>query len=177
MSNVSTDDILNELKDVLAGVTPEDVRRTANCILSHKRVFVCGAGRTGLMLKAFAMRLMQSGLTAYVAGETVTPAVGARDLLFLATASGSTHTIVHSAEVALNAGADLFVVTAEADSAITALHKADVVLPAGGKDAAGRSRQIMGSLFEQALLVFCDAVVQCLPLDPERMRQRHANLE
>ncbi|MGN1007557.1 MAG: 6-phospho-3-hexuloisomerase, partial [Butyricicoccus sp.] len=44
-------------------------------IQSHDRIFVYGTGRSGLMLKAFAMRLMQIGLNAFVVGETTTPSV------------------------------------------------------------------------------------------------------
>ena len=35
----------------------------------------------------------------------------------------------------------------------------------------------MGSLFEQVLLLFCDAVVMAIGPDPDAMRRRHANLE
>ena len=34
-----------------------------------------GAGRSGLVAKAFAMRLMHLGLEAFVVGETITPAL------------------------------------------------------------------------------------------------------
>ena len=170
-------DILEELNAVLEKLSREDVERAAQCVMTHERVFVGGAGRSGLMLKAFAMRLMQMGKTVYVAGETVTPAVEKGDLVFLASASGATHSVLHYAETAKQIGADLFVVTASKDMPLAAIHPADVILPCGSKDQRNGSGQVMGSLFEQALLLYCDAVVQSLPADPERMRRRHANLE
>ena len=166
--------IRDELTAALGRLTREDVERAVRQILSHERIFVGGAGRTGLMLKAFAMRLMQAGRTVFAAGETVTPAVREGDLLFLASASGKTRTVVNYARTALEAGAELFTVTASENSALAVLHPADVVLPCGGEEGSG---QIMGSLFEQTLLIYCDAVALALPAGREEMRSRHANLE
>ncbi len=168
--------IRDELTAALGRLTREDVERAVRQILSHERIFVGGAGRTGLMLKAFAMRLMQAGRTVFAAGETVTPAVREGDLLFLASASGKTRTVVNYARTALETGAELFTVTASEDSPLAALHPTDVVLPCGGEGTEG-SGQIMGSLFEQTLLIYCDAVALSLPADREEMRRRHANLE
>ncbi len=42
-------------------------------LLSAKRIYVMGAGRSGLIAKAFAMRLMHLGMHSYVVGETITP--------------------------------------------------------------------------------------------------------
>ena len=169
--------IIRELTAVFEKLSREDVERAARCIMDHERVFVGGAGRSGLMLKAFAMRLAQMGRTVYAAGESVTPAVERGDLVFLASASGATRTVLHWAETARTAGADLFVATAAPDSPLAAIHPADVVLPCGGKDRTEGSAQVMGSLFEQSLLLFCDAVVMALGPDPDAMRRRHANLE
>ncbi|MBR5364902.1 MAG: SIS domain-containing protein [Clostridia bacterium] len=168
-------ELLGKLNAALGQLPGEAVERAARCVLAHDRVFVGAAGRSGLMLKAFAMRLMQAGRTVYVAGETVTPAIGEGDLLFLASASGATPSVIRYAEVAKKAGADLFVVTASEASPLTAVHPADIVLPCGSKDQPAGS--VMGTLFEEALLIFCDAVIQSLPADPDCMRRRHANLE
>ena len=170
-------ELVGKLNSALEMIPGEVVERAARCVLGHDRVFVGGAGRSGLMLRAFAMRLMQTGKTVYVAGETVTPAIGEGDLLFLASASGATQSVIHYAEVAKKAGADLFVVTAAEASPLAAVHPADAVLPCGSKDQPAGPGQIMGTLFEEALLIFCDAVVQSLPADPDKMRRRHANLE
>lgn len=169
--------ILAELTTLGQSIPADAVDRLAAAVESHRRVFVHATGRSGLMLRAFAMRLMQTGRCAYVAGETVTPALAAGDLLILASASGRTHSVCHNAEVAQSVGADLFILTAAPDSPLTALHPADVVLPAPSKDTGGASIQAMGSLFEQALLLFCDAAILKLPGAHEDMRRVHANLE
>ena len=60
---------------------------------------------------------------------------------------------------------------------MSAVHPADVVLPCGSREKPAGSEQIMGSLSEQALLIYCDAVIGALGADPDAMRRRHANLE
>ncbi len=169
--------ILGELDAVFKTLPEDAAERAARHVLSHTRIFVYGAGRSGLMLRAFAMRLMQMGRMVFAVGETITPAIGEGDLLILASASGTTDSVCRCACAAREAGADLFVITAAPGSRLTSVQPADVLLPAGSKSDPGRSMQIMGSLFEQALLIFLDAVVQCIPADREMMRRRHANLE
>ena len=55
-----------------------------------ERIFLAGAGRSGLALKSFAMRLTQLSKQAFVVGETTTPAITASDLLVIASSSGET---------------------------------------------------------------------------------------
>ena len=170
-------EMLRELSGVFASLKAGAVDSAVSAIHSHCRIFVYAAGRSGLMLKAFAMRLAQMGMTVYVVGETVTPAIGQGDLLILASASGSTHSTCHYARIAKDAGADVFVITGKEASPLAEIAQADVILPAASKNDAGNSRQVMGSLFEQALLLFCDGVVANCPMDAADMRARHANLE
>ncbi len=170
-------DLLGALRAVFDALPADAAERTARQVQAHARVFVYGAGRSGLMLRAFAMRLAQMGRTAYVVGETTTPAIGEGDLLLLASASGTTHSVCHDAGAARQAGADLFVITATPGSPLTDIRPADILLRTGSKDHPGGSSQIMGSLFEQALLLFLDLVAAQIPADRAAMRRRHANLE
>ncbi len=52
-----------------------------NVYKSERKVLVVGAGRSGLVGRAFAMRLMHLGFRSYVLGETITPSVGEGDLV------------------------------------------------------------------------------------------------
>lgn len=169
-------DILAELYLLAEKVPSETIDHCAEKIAAHPRTFVYGAGRSGLMLRALAMRLAQMGRTAYVVGETTTPAIGEGDLLIVASASGKTHTAVHFAQTARSCGSELMILTATERSPLTELSGADALFSAPTKDSAAAS-QPMGSLFEQALLLFCDAVVRRLSADPAAMRRAHANLE
>jgi len=169
--------ILRQLQQVAEALPADAAERTAVQINAHPRIFVHGAGRTGLMLRALAMRLAQMGKCVYVVGETVTPAIREGDLLIAASASGTTPGVCRSAETARRCGADVLVITAAERSLLTEGTSTDVLIPAPSKDDAPSDRQVMGSLFEQALLIFGDAVVGCLCADPAQMRRNHANLE
>ncbi len=172
--------ILAELTALGEALDPTAADRLAAAVNGHARIFTYGTGRSGLMLRAFAMRLTQMGKTAYVAGETTTPAIEPGDLLIVASASGTTHSVCHNAEVAARVGASIFAITAAPASSLTAIHPADAILPAPTKNTPGASVQPMGSLFEQALLLFCDSVTLRLAADPasvRAMRRVHANLE
>jgi 6-phospho-3-hexuloisomerase len=148
-----------------------------------QRIFVVGAGRTGLALKATAMRLMHLGLAVFVVGETTTPAIQAGDLLLAGSGSGTTSTIVKAAEKAVAAGALVVAISTTAASPLGALATQTVLLPAAQKQDHGGSlsTQYAGSLFEQSVLLLLDAVFQTLwALDgtpAEALWKRHANLE
>jgi 6-phospho-3-hexuloisomerase len=88
--------ILKELEATLAHVSEVEIAAAQKMILAARRVFVTGAGRSGLALKMAAMRLMHLGLTVHVAGEVTTPAIGQGDLLLVASGSGTTAGAVHA---------------------------------------------------------------------------------
>ena len=168
--------ILQDLSRAAAVLDVGTVERITQKISRAERIFVYGAGRSGLMLRAFAMRLMQMGKTVYVVGETITPAIGPGDVLVLASASGKTHSVCHYAQEGQAAGAELLVISASQNSPLSGLQTPDVLLSAPNTDSAA-SNQIMGTLFEQMLLLLCDAACAAMHPDAQAMRQRHANLE
>ena len=168
--------MLEALSCVYSGIPEDASRRLAQAVQTHQRIFVCGAGRSRLMLMAFAMRLTQMSYTAFVAGDVTTPAITADDLLVIASASGTTHGVCHCAEVAQKCGADLFFISTRSESPLAALHPVDVLIPAPSKAGGDDDRYPMGTLFEQALLLLLDDAIAALPFDPQ-IRMRHANLE
>lgn len=165
------------LTEVFRKLPDDSAERTARIIKDHRRIFVYGAGCTGLILKALAMRLSQAGRTVYVVGETVTPAVAADDLLLLASASGNTASVCRYAQTARELGADLLILTASPKSKLTEIAPADVCFDTPHKDNGSSASSLMGTLFEQALLLYCDQMISSLGEDPAQMRKNHANLE
>jgi len=180
----AVDDILAEMRQTLAEVSPEGLERLVEAVLQANRIYVAGGGRSGLMARAFAMRLMHLGRVTYVVGDTTTPAIREGDLLVACSASGETHVTVLVSRVAQDAGARVFAVTATPDSPMARLANETIVIPAPSKHTApeaGRSLQYGGSLFEQALLVLMDAlsveIGRRLGSTPQDLDTRHANLE
>ncbi|MFD1953552.1 6-phospho-3-hexuloisomerase [Paenibacillus thailandensis] len=175
---------LNRLMNDAALAQPDAVDSFADRLLRANRVFVAGAGRSGLMGKAFAMRLMHLGIAAYVVGETITPGIAESDALVLGSGSGETASLTGMAQKAKRLGASVLLVTVNPDSPLSRLADETAVLPAAAKDAApgsGTTIQPMGSLFEQGLLVFYDAVVLKMmerrQMSGSAMYGSHANLE
>ncbi|WAH42913.1 6-phospho-3-hexuloisomerase [Alicyclobacillus fastidiosus] len=176
--------ILQELERVVNLIEDDKAEQFVEHILRAKKVFVAGAGRSGLMARAFAMRMMQMGFDSYVVGETVTPNLEKDDVLILGTGSGETKSLVIMAEKAKSLDASIAVATIFPESTIGQLADVSIKLPAQPKTGEGSgytSIQPMGALFEQSLLVFYDAVILRLMenqgLDSDTMFSRHANLE
>lgn len=175
--------VVDEIRWVVARIDEGQVEAVVEAILSANRVFVGGAGRSGLVMKAFAMRLMHLGLSSHVVGETITPAIEPGDLLIIGTGSGQTRTSLAIVEAATTRGARTVAFTAFAESPIARV--CDLILhipaPLTRPTAQFTSRQPPGSLFEQCLLVVCDAMVvrlmRRLGTTEEEMRARHTKLE
>ncbi|MDF9839933.1 MULTISPECIES: 6-phospho-3-hexuloisomerase [unclassified Paenibacillus] len=176
-------EIVGELQRSAAELDAGGVEQFAELLQRSGKIFVAGAGRSGLMGRAFAMRLMHAGRAAYVVGETVTPGIEAGDVLVLGSGSGETKGLVAMAEKAKAIGASVALVTIAPESTLGRLADYTVQLPGATKEASGERATIqpMASLFEQTLLVFYDAVILRLMewtgQTTTQMFGKHANLE
>src|SRR5512141_1768279 len=106
--------ILAEVGDCLRQVTAESLTHAGALIESSSRIFVAGAGRSGLCTRAFGMRLMHLGKTVHVVGETTTPGIAATDLLIIGSGSGRTASLCVMAEQARRLGAQVLLFTTDA---------------------------------------------------------------
>lgn len=155
----------------------------ADLVDDSRRVFVLGAGRSGLALRMTAMRLMHLGLDVHVVGDTTTPAIAADDLLLTASGSGTTESIVRAAERASAIGARIAAITTAEASPLSELADVVVRVPAAQKldRSADASQQYAGSLFEQAVVVIGDGLFHALwqreGTSADDLWPRHANLE
>lgn len=179
------EEIFRELDKTLANISGEQGDILVDLILASKRIFTAGAGRSGLAVRAFAMRLMHMGFEAYVAGETITPGITSEDLLIIGSGSGSTGSLCVMAEKAKSFGTRIGLITIRNDSPIAALSDAIITIPAPTPkidgDTGFKSIQPMGSLFEQCLFILLDTIILRLMekngMDSTTMFLRHANLE
>jgi 6-phospho-3-hexuloisomerase len=175
--------VLDEITAVFQRIDPEEVAALVTELRLACRIFVTGAGRSGLVLKMAAMRLMHLGLTVHVVGETTSPAIRAGDLLLAASGSGTTAGVVKAAETAVAQGARVAAYTTSKSSPLANAAAAVVLIPAAQKTdhSSAVTRQYSGSLFEQVLFATTEAVFQSLwdedAAAPEDLWQRHANLE
>ena len=178
-------DIAAEINRTLEKIEEKDTEELIRSISSADRIFLTGKGRSGLVMKTFAIRLMQMGLKVHVLGESTTPAIGPGDLLVIGSGSGETESLKVTASKAKKIGAGLALLTMERGSTIASKADTTLVIPATGSKADQKadsdSIQPMCNLFEQCLMIFLDVV--CIRLmdknrtDAKILYDRHANLE
>lgn len=182
MNNLKT--ILKEIEGVLDKVDLSTVTEFVKIINEGKRIFVIGEGRSGLMGKSFAMRLMHLGATVYVVGETITPAIEKGDVLVSISGSGTTKNVTMVAEKAKELGCAVLAVTTNPESNLGTLASAIVHVPAATKyrrEGESPSIQPLGSLFDQCAHLIFDCI--CLEYAALKSQSnasafvRHSNLE
>ncbi len=161
----------------VARIDVETVARAVAILTKAPTTFVYGAGRSGIIGRAFAMRLVQTGLSAYVIGESVTPIVRRGDAVFILSNRGESYSSIQTANIVRREGADLIVVTARRTSKLA--HAASLLLPLEFPEEPERSRLApLGTLFESASLRLTDAfiseIMRVRGEDEESMRRRHA---
>ena len=175
-------EILAEQVEAIARVDDREVGDMLTAISGADRIFLLGEGRSGLVGRMFAMRLMQLGKQTYVVGETTTPSIGGGDLLIAISGSGETGAVVLMADGAKRASAQLAAVTANPDGKLAQLADQIVLLPTQHKLQGSGSRQYGGSLFEQSTLLLFETMVSMLAAGDAgtgfaSLAKRHANLE
>ncbi len=157
------------------------------------RVLVMGAGRSGLVGKSFAMRLLHLGFQVYVLGETIVPRIRENDLVIAISGSGRTRLIVAAAEAAKIVGARVIAITTYPNSPLGRL--ADIIVRIPGRTKIAKeedyfARQILGlheplaplgTLFEDTTMLFLDGLtvelMKKLGKTEEDLRNQHANIE
>lgn len=178
--------IASEVAEVLQQVNPHESERLAKALHHAKRIFVAGTGRSGLIGKVFAMRMMHSSYTIYVVGETITPSIESDDLLLIVSGSGSTGSLQQYAKKAKEVHAKVALMTTNTASAIGQLSDCTICIPAATKQRLAsepETIQPLGSQFDQTAHLLLDAVVVYLlqqypeSHDRQALNQKHANLE
>jgi 6-phospho-3-hexuloisomerase len=184
-----------QIGSIADSLSDEEIEAFLKEILDAGRIYVMGAGRSGLVAKAYAMRLMHLGFTAYVVGETITPAMRQNDLLVIFSGSGRTKTVADIAETGKKLGGRIALITANPESRIGEIADAIVILESHRdeirdeatefdvRQMTGEHRSFapLGTIFETASMVFADACISRLmeisQIDEKQLRKRHANIE
>ena len=174
-----------QLAKCLSRVDEKSVEALEDAIVAADRVFVVGAGRSMLELRCVAMRLMHLGFTAFVVGDTTTPAFRSGDLLLAGSGSGTTAGVVRVAEKAKSLGGTVAAITIKSDSPLGKTADVVVTVPAytDKEKYEGMDKPVLpgGSEFESSILFLGDAMVVPLGekkgIPTDRPFNLHANLE
>lgn len=191
--NDAIKEIVDNVQSVSEELDPKVIKEMADLMKSSKNIFLLGVGRSGLVAKAFAMRLMHLGIGVYVVGETITPTISNEDSLLAISGSGETTHIITIAQIAQKRGAKIIAVTSYVDSTLGKM--ADLIVHVKGRTKIDSelnyaSRQIdgkhltlspMGTLFEVTSLIFLDGLIAQLMVEMGKTEQdlkaRHTVLE
>ncbi|MDP2901872.1 MAG: bifunctional 3-hexulose-6-phosphate synthase/6-phospho-3-hexuloisomerase [Methylovulum sp.] len=172
--------VIDKIGSILSATEDSNAARLTRMLDRASRIFVSGAGRSGLISKFFAMRLMHSGYDVNVVGEIVTPSIKRGDLLIIISGSGETEQLVAFTKKAREIGADILLITAKAQSTIGDM--ANGVFQMGVPEQYGKVHGMpMGTVFELSTLFFLEALISHIihekGIAEEEMRSRHANME
>jgi len=181
--------IIENMKEVAESIDDETLKKLIETLTSSAGIFVIGLGRSGLVAKAFAMRLMHLGMKVFVVGETITPAIKEDDCLIAISGSGETSYIVKAARIAKDRGSKVVAITSNPGSSLSEI--ADLTVTIKGRTKIDgeqnyikrqmkgnhHSKTPLGTLFEISALIFLDGLIaelmEKLNKKEEDMREMH----
>ncbi|MCK4318757.1 6-phospho-3-hexuloisomerase [Candidatus Bathyarchaeota archaeon] len=191
------EDLIKSISAALRGLNKEEVKTLLESLMDTrtrgKKVLIVGAGRSGLVGKAFAMRLMHLGFPVYVLGETINPNVGEGDMVIVISGSGKTTVPLAAAQMAKSLNAKVVAITSQEESPLA--QTADLVVDIPGREDIALEdeyhiRQLkgqheslapMGTIFEDTTMIFLDSIIaelmNRLGLSVDSMMLRHATIE
>lgn len=175
---------LKEVSSVLKQVDMDNLSIVTNYFNKNTRIFVDGEGRSGLIGKTFAMRLMHIGYNAFVVGETITPSIKNGDLYISISGSGETKFVIENTKKAKTIGCSIISVTSKKESTLGKLGNEIIFVPGTTKNDIGEARksiQLLGSLFDQSVHIVLDCVCLLLSIrdnvSNDDAKKMHSNLE
>lgn len=164
--------LLENVRQALASVRPEQTERLVERILASGRIFVYGAGRSGFVARSFTMRLKHLGMPIVRMSIDPTTPPGPGDCAVIISGTGETPSSVDYANLAHSGGAPVFALTAGGGSALAGTG-AEVLLLASPGSAKEPLMAPLGTVFEEAALVYLDSLVAVLM---ERLGQTEDDL-
>jgi len=174
-------EVLTDLGSIVSQIKKDEISNLKNMIYNSKRLFFAGTGRSGLMIKAVAMRFMQFDFEVYVVGETNTPAFKNNDLLIAASGSGETKSTKLYLENAKLNGGKTAVFTADNNSTLAQISDQIIEIPVNKIFSEKEKFLPGGSYFEETVLILGDTLIiniaAEIDLSTDLLFERHANLE
>ena len=185
--------ILKELEHNSQFLQNESLTEFVNFLINAKKqhIFLAGAGRSGIFMRAFSNRLMHLGYEVSNVGEITSPHSKPDDLLIIGSGSGETASLVSLAQKAKKNLVKIILITMDENSTIAKLSDCVVVLPGVSPKLNEKTKitqedvftsvQFGASAFEQMCILTYDAVIMELKdklgKSSEEMFALHADFE
>lgn len=177
---------------VINRIDEDQVNKMIETILKSDSTFIVGSGRSELIGKAFAMRLMHLGFNVYVVGDVTTPAINDNDCLIAISGSGETKVVTIAAQIAKEVGAAVVGITTNTSSTLGQHLTITVKIESKSKEPwehptshvlKGNYDDLapMGTLFEDSTHLFLDGLIAefmaRLGKKEIDLKKRHATIE
>ncbi|MFX1284211.1 MAG: 6-phospho-3-hexuloisomerase [Promethearchaeota archaeon] len=159
----TVEEIIAHLKEYLASSTVEkELKKSIEILLGAEKIFIFGAGRSGMVGRMFAQRLMHLGFPSYYLSETITPRFTSKDCLVVISGSGETISPISISKGAKEIGGNIIALTANPLSTIGKI--ADQIINVKGqtKDVKQEALAPFTSLFDITALVVLDAMTRVI---------------
>jgi 6-phospho-3-hexuloisomerase len=193
LSNIYQE-IISAISGSIASVNNNKVIEFLTLLNNANCVFFRGKGRSLLVAKALAMRLMHLNYKVEIIGAITTPPVKEGDLLIIVSGSGSIKSNGRILDTAKKLGAKTVAFTANNDSYIAINSDLAVIISANDISSNDgfnyESRQLegisynltpLGTLFELSAMILFDTIIAYIiglkKETEENIRARHANIE
>lgn len=189
----NTQKITKNIDEIISKVSKKDTQNAVEAIENAQRVFIFGAGRSGLVAKSFAMRLVHLGKEVYFVGDTITPAILQKDTLVVVSGSGETSSVLNVAKAARSQAAKIVTITSNKNSSIGKISDVKIKLKTKieesntdnylARQLVKKTNKIMpmGTLFELSTMIYFDSIIpilmSALGISEKYMKGKHTNLE
>jgi 6-phospho-3-hexuloisomerase len=188
----TAEEITKHALGVIGQIDKEEKDKMMDTIILSEATFIVGSGRSELIGKAFAMRLMHLGFTVYVVGDVTTPAIKNTDCLIAISGSGETKVVTTASQTAKEIGSNVIGITANLNSTLGKILDIKVNIESKSKEPwehptshelKGNYDDLapMGTLFEDSTHLFLDGLIaefmHRLGKKEDDLKMRHATME
>ncbi len=174
-------EIADNIKKLTEIIDEHDIKGITNLIHYCRMTFVYGAGRSGLVGRTFAHRLMHLGVKSCFIGDTITHRFTDKDILIAISGSGETISTVAFAKKVREIGGKLVLITSNPECTIGKL--ADIIIDLKSKTKVEKTKSLAPytSLFDTAAFALFDSLARVimdeLKIDEDYIHARHASVE
>jgi 6-phospho 3-hexuloisomerase len=175
------DHLVSMIATSIKKVEEHQVQQLSDAISRAKRsIFITGSGRSLLVGKFFAMRLMHLGKSVHIVGGLCTPSIQKGDVLIALSGSCNTSSAINICKTAKKFGAMIILITQNDDSTLAEIADLSLIIHADNT-MSYTSYAPMGTLFETSALIFLESFIGRYMLQhritENQLKRRHANLE
>lgn len=164
-------------------ISSDSIMKIIEIIIERKKnkIYVYGIGRSGLIARMFAMRLMHLNFIVHVIGDVTTPSISKNDLVIFISNNGETSSLINLANKLNLLNVYLIIITSSINSSLFNLSNQYLLIPTSNLIKIDYYKLPLGTLFEDLTLLILDSIIfelmHKLNINEIVMKKTHFNLE